>query len=68
MAIDRRPLIMSENRLLAAAAFACAIGAPIETLAQGGSPEKGDHFAAWEQPMLFSSELRAAFRSIRKAA
>jgi pimeloyl-ACP methyl ester carboxylesterase len=30
--------------------------------------EKGGHFAAWEQPMLFSSELRVAFRSIRKAA
>jgi hypothetical protein len=30
--------------------------------------EKGGHCAAWEQPMLFSSELRAAFRSIRKAA
>jgi pimeloyl-ACP methyl ester carboxylesterase len=27
--------------------------------------EKGGHFAAWEQPMLFTQELRAAFRSIR---
>jgi pimeloyl-ACP methyl ester carboxylesterase len=27
--------------------------------------EKGGHFAAWEQPQLFSEELRAAFRSIR---
>jgi len=61
-------LILRADRRGSAAAFACAIGAPIETLAQGGSPEKGDHFAAWEQPMLFSSELRAAFRSIRKAA
>jgi pimeloyl-ACP methyl ester carboxylesterase len=26
---------------------------------------KGGHFAAWEQPELFSSELRAAFRSLR---
>jgi pimeloyl-ACP methyl ester carboxylesterase len=25
----------------------------------------GGHFAAWEQPELFSSELRAAFRSLR---
>ena len=25
----------------------------------------GGHFAAWEQPALFSSELRAAFRSLR---
>jgi pimeloyl-ACP methyl ester carboxylesterase len=27
--------------------------------------EKGGHFAAWEQPELFTAELRAAFRSIR---
>ena len=27
--------------------------------------EKGGHFAAWEQPELFSAELRAAFKSFR---
>jgi pimeloyl-ACP methyl ester carboxylesterase len=27
--------------------------------------DKGGHFAAWEQPKLFSAELRAAFRSLR---
>jgi pimeloyl-ACP methyl ester carboxylesterase len=27
--------------------------------------DKGGHFAAWEQPELFSVELRAAFRSLR---
>jgi pimeloyl-ACP methyl ester carboxylesterase len=27
--------------------------------------DKGGHFAAWEQPQLFSQELRAAFRSLR---
>ncbi len=27
--------------------------------------EKGGHFAAWEQPQLFSEELRAAFRTLR---
>jgi pimeloyl-ACP methyl ester carboxylesterase len=27
--------------------------------------EKGGHFAAWEEPELFSAELRAAFRSLR---
>jgi pimeloyl-ACP methyl ester carboxylesterase len=27
--------------------------------------EKGGHFAAWEQPELFTMELRAAFRSLR---
>jgi pimeloyl-ACP methyl ester carboxylesterase len=26
---------------------------------------KGGHFAAWEEPELFSTELRAAFRSLR---
>lgn len=26
---------------------------------------KGGHFAAWEQPAIFSQELRAAFRSLR---
>ena len=28
--------------------------------------DKGGHFAAWEQPELFSAELRAAFRSLRQ--
>jgi pimeloyl-ACP methyl ester carboxylesterase len=27
--------------------------------------EKGGHFAAWEQPLLFANELRAAFRKLR---
>jgi len=27
--------------------------------------DKGGHFAAWEEPELFSSEIRAAFRSLR---
>ena len=27
--------------------------------------DKGGHFAAWEEPEIFSSELRAAFRSLR---
>jgi pimeloyl-ACP methyl ester carboxylesterase len=29
--------------------------------------DKGGHFAAWEQPELFSAELRAAFRSVRQS-
>ena len=29
--------------------------------------DKGGHFAAWEQPQLFTAELRAAFRSLRGA-
>jgi pimeloyl-ACP methyl ester carboxylesterase len=29
--------------------------------------DKGGHFAAWEQPQLFSAELRSAFRALRTA-
>ena len=28
--------------------------------------DKGGHFAAWEQPEIFSEELRAGFRPLRK--
>ena len=27
--------------------------------------ENGGHFAAWEQPAIFTNEVRAAFRSLR---
>jgi len=27
--------------------------------------DKGGHFAAWEEPELFASEIRAAFRGLR---
>jgi pimeloyl-ACP methyl ester carboxylesterase len=30
--------------------------------------DKGGHFAAWEQPKLFSEEVRAGFRSLRKSS
>jgi hypothetical protein len=30
--------------------------------------EKGGHYAAWAQPALFSAEVRAAFRSLRRPA
>jgi hypothetical protein len=26
---------------------------------------KGNHFAAWQEPDLFTTEVRAAFRSLR---
>jgi pimeloyl-ACP methyl ester carboxylesterase len=29
---------------------------------------KGGHFAAWEQPDLFVSEMRAAFKTLRTSA
>jgi pimeloyl-ACP methyl ester carboxylesterase len=31
-------------------------------------PARGGHFAAWEQPELFTHDLRAAFKSLRKTA
>jgi len=34
-------------------------------LADFNEVDKGGHFAAWEQPELFSTEVRAAFRSLR---
>ena len=30
-------------------------------------PDKGGHFAAWEQPKVFSEEVRAGFKSLRNA-
>jgi len=27
--------------------------------------DRGNHFAAWQEPALFAAELRAAFRSLR---
>jgi pimeloyl-ACP methyl ester carboxylesterase len=34
-------------------------------LAYFNTVDKGGHFAAWEEPQLFSEEMRAAFRSLR---
>ena len=34
-------------------------------LAYFNEVDKGGHFAAWEEPELFSAEVRAAFRSLR---
>jgi pimeloyl-ACP methyl ester carboxylesterase len=35
------------------------------TLTYFNKADKGGHFAAWEEPQLFSSEVRAAFRPLR---
>ena len=35
------------------------------TLVYFTEADKGGHFAAWEEPELFSDEVRAAFRSLR---
>jgi pimeloyl-ACP methyl ester carboxylesterase len=36
-----------------------------DNLIHDNKVDRGGHFAAWEQPELFASELRAAFRSVR---
>jgi pimeloyl-ACP methyl ester carboxylesterase len=38
------------------------------TLTYFNKAEEGGHFAAWEEPELFSTEVRAAFRSLREAS
>ncbi len=35
------------------------------TLSYFNDAQRGGHFAAWEEPELFSTEVRAAFRSLR---
>jgi pimeloyl-ACP methyl ester carboxylesterase len=35
------------------------------TLSYYHEVDRGGHFAAWEQPQLFTDEVRAAFRSVR---
>jgi pimeloyl-ACP methyl ester carboxylesterase len=35
------------------------------TLTYFNKVDKGGHFAAWEEPQLFATEIRAAFRSLR---
>jgi pimeloyl-ACP methyl ester carboxylesterase len=32
------------------------------------APDRGGHYAAWEEPQLFAQELRAAFRPLSRAA
>jgi hypothetical protein len=34
-------------------------------LAYFNEPDRGGHFAAWEEPEVFSAEVRAAFASLR---
>jgi hypothetical protein len=37
------------------------------TLTYFNEVDRGGHFAAWEQPQLFSEEVRAAFRPLRSS-
>jgi pimeloyl-ACP methyl ester carboxylesterase len=36
------------------------------TLGYFSEVDRGGHFAAWEEPELFATELRAAFRPLRQ--
>jgi len=38
---------------------------PRRHLSYFNEAERGGHFAAWEEPELFATEIRAAFRSLR---
>ena len=40
-------------------------GARYSNLSYFHEADKGGHFAAWEEPLLFASEMRAAFESLR---
>jgi pimeloyl-ACP methyl ester carboxylesterase len=59
---------------VAVSAFADEIYAAPRSWAERAYPKlihynklpKGGHFAAWEQPELFTAEMRTAFRSLRK--
>jgi pimeloyl-ACP methyl ester carboxylesterase len=60
---------------VAVSAFPDEIYAAPRSWAEGAYPklvyynrlDMGGHFAAWEQPQLFSGEMRAAFKSLRQA-
>ncbi|HVR12608.1 MAG TPA: epoxide hydrolase [Gaiellaceae bacterium] len=41
------------------------VKAAYPTLTYFNEVDKGGHFAAWEEPELFASEIRAAFRTLR---
>jgi hypothetical protein len=38
---------------------------PYPNLIYFNEVDKGNHFAAWQEPDLFTAEVRAAFRSLR---
>jgi len=56
-----------KNRLPAGQALPSPGGRVALSLSDDGHNEvdRGCHFAAWQEPALFSAELRTAFRSLR---
>ena len=43
----------------------CWVETVYESLAYFTQVDRGGHFAAWEEPALFVSELRSAFKPLR---
>ena len=73
---DNKPPYFGPKKFSIPAAFTVFPGEiyqPSRRWAEGGYPnltyfnevDKGGHFAAWEEPLLFASEMRAAFKSLR---
>jgi pimeloyl-ACP methyl ester carboxylesterase len=73
---DNKPPYFGPKRFSIPAAvtvFPGEIYQPSRRWAEGGysnlsyfhEADKGGHFAAWEEPLLFASEMRAAFKSLR---
>ncbi len=73
---DNKPPYFGPKKFSVPAAFTVFPGEiyqPSRRWAEGGYPNlvyfneaaKGGHFAAWEEPLVFASEMRAAFRSLR---
>jgi len=73
---DNKPPYFGPKKFSIPAAFTVFPGEiyqPSRRWAEGGysnliyfnEVDKGGHFAAWEEPVLFASEMRAAFKSLR---
>lgn len=73
---DNKPPYFGPRHFSIPAAFTVFPGEiyqPSRRWAEGGysnlsyfhEAEKGGHFAAWEEPLIFASEMRAAFRPLR---
>jgi hypothetical protein len=65
LARSRRRAVYSSSFNVSAAAPAQLGRAVLPSLTYFNEVDKGGHFAAWEEPELFSAELRAAFNSVR---
>ena len=73
---DNKPPYFGPKRFTIPASFTVFPGEiyqPSRRFAEGGysnlvyfnEAKKGGHFAAWEEPVIFAEEMRAAFKSVR---